>query len=130
MRVLTTSPMLTMPASRPSSRTGTCRTRFWVINTTRWSTVSRGVQVARTVVMISETGWPSRPPPRLCSSRTTSRSDTMPAKPSGPTTTMAPMFSAERLANNWDTVVSGAMVATAAPLLLSTSAIRIARLRS
>ena len=46
IRLLTTSPMLTMPASRPASRTGMCRTRFLVINTLRLSRVSPGAQVA------------------------------------------------------------------------------------
>lgn len=117
--------MLTIPASRPSTTTGTCRTRLVVINTLRLSTESSGEQVATSVVMMSDTGRVSRSAPTSCSMRTTSRSDTMPSRPSGETTTIAPMLCTHSSVNRPATEVSGVIVATVAPLLRSTSDIRI-----
>src|SRR5438067_842673 len=57
--------MLTMPASRPFTTTGTCRTRFSVISALRLSTESSGVHVATTVVMISDTGRRRMSAPRV-----------------------------------------------------------------
>jgi hypothetical protein len=91
----------------------------------RWSTVSAGVHVATIVVMISDTGRLRMSPPCSCSLRTTSRSETMPTTPSGPTTTMAPMLCNVSSLSSPDTEVSGVIVATAAPLFRNTSAIRI-----
>ena len=54
----------------------------------------------------------------------------MPDSPSGPITTMAPMFSSSSPANSSVTVASGEIVTTAVPLFFSTSAIRIGSLRS
>ena len=78
MRFLTTSPMLTMPVSRPSSTTGRCRTRASVMIRARLSTLSSGVVVVTVEVMIEETGSVSKLLPMRFSARTTSRSDTMP----------------------------------------------------
>src|ERR1700758_1336003 len=117
--------MLTMPISSFPSSTGTWRTRFLVISTLSESTVSFFVQVAILEVMILDTGRDNTLAPCLWSSRTTSRSDTIPTTPSAPTTTMAPMFCSARPASSALTVASGLIVTTAAPLFRKTSAIRI-----
>ena len=49
----------------------------------------------------------------------------MPISPSGDTTTMAPMLCIESSVSSPATEVSGVIVATAAPLVRNTSAIRI-----
>ena len=75
--------------------------------------------------MISETGSLSRSTPCSCSLRTTSRSETMPTTPSVETTTMAPMLFMASSLSSPETEVSGVIVATAAPFVRNTSAIRI-----
>ncbi len=87
--------------------------------------MSLGAHVATIVVMISDTGSLSRSAPCSCSLRTTSRSETMPTRPSADTTTMAPMLCTASSLSSPETEVSGVIVATVAPLFRNTSAIRI-----
>src|SRR6478609_7624788 len=111
IRCLTTSPMLTMARSLPSTTTGTWRTRRSVIcraSSSRWSS---GLAVCTSAVMIADTGPERTSAPERCRWRTTSRSLTMPATvwPSS-LTTSAPIPRSSRTARRCSTVSSGGTV--------------------
>src|SRR3954452_16364251 len=126
MRCLTTSPMLTIPASRPSTTTGTCRIRRSVMRTISSSSVVFGAAVGTGDVMIALTGSSSTPAPRACRCRTTSRSLTMPSTSSAPrATTSAPTLCSASASSSAPTGSSGEMVTTRSPLRRRTSLIRM-----
>src|SRR3712207_2771902 len=109
--------METIPTSAPPSTTGTCRTRCRVIVRASSSTPAPGTQVCTCAVITLETGSASRPAPRSCSARTTSRSETIPStlRPS-PETTRAPTPCSASSASAVRTLAGASTVATPVPL--------------
>src|SRR5580704_15815329 len=117
-RLLTKSPMLTMPRSRPSATTGKWRIRRLVISAIKSPTLSPGSQVTTLRVMISSTLRDRRSARWSASAMTMSRSDRMPSTPAPSSlTTMAPIRSLCSMSTASAIVASGRIVATQMPLL-------------
>ena len=122
--------MLTMPASRSSTSTGMCRTRFWVISSARSSTLDSGPQVATTVDMIEDTERFSMSGPSWCNVRidVALRDDADDDGVPGVDDHHRADVAQARPASSSVTVASGPMVATSDPLARSTSTMRIGSL--
>src|SRR6266568_8729793 len=117
-RLLTRSPILTIPHSRPLATTGKWRMRRLVISAISAPTVSLGSQVMTVRVMMSETGRDGRSSPSSARAITISRSERMPSTPiPSSLTTIAPMRSRFSMPIASPTVASGRIVATQFPLL-------------